>query len=116
MVQHTRIESDDASIELCILTDRNGNWSHDMIWITFNELNDENYPDMKLSWDNSDFIFIKFYKFLHRWKNKTLKRKDRANYDDIWIILTDERVEEIIDMIDSAINQGWYIREVTVKF
>ena len=60
--------------------------------------------------------FIKFYKFLRRYKNHKLKKKDKSNYDDIWTILTDERVEEIIYILDSAIEQGWYTREVTVKF
>ena len=114
MVQWTTIANYDESIELSALCNENGAME-DSIWITFNEINDGKYPNMKLTWDNPDFIFKKFYKFLLRWENKSLKDKDYINYTDIWIILTDERVEEIINILDSAIEQGWYIREVNIK-
>ena len=114
MTQHITISNDDESIELCILCKKDKLFS-DFVWITFNKLTDKNYQNMKLTWDNPDFIFKKFYKFLLRWKNKSLKNKDYINYTDIWQILNDEKVEEIINILDSAIEQGWYIREVNIK-
>ena len=61
-----------------------------------------------ISWDNADFIFTKFYKFLKRWKNRKLKEKDEEKFKDIWPILTDDVVRELIEMLEFALEKEWY--------
>jgi hypothetical protein len=77
-------------------------------WIEFNGLKDPSYPEQDLSWDNDDFIFGKFYKFLKRWDNKRLKKKDEEKFQEIWTILTDDLVGELIEMLDLALEKQWY--------
>jgi hypothetical protein len=77
-------------------------------WIEFNGLKDPSYPEQDLSWDNDDFIFGKFYKFLKRWDNKRLKKKDEEKFQEIWPILTDDLVGELIEMLDLALEKEWY--------
>jgi len=67
-----------------------------------------NYSDQYLIWDNADFIFGKFYKFLKRWKNRKLKEKDEEKFKDIWAILTDDVVRELIEMLEFALEKEWY--------
>jgi hypothetical protein len=77
-------------------------------WIEFNNLKDPSYPSQDLCWDNDDFIFGKFYKFLKRWDNKRLKKKDEEKFQEIWSILTDDLVSELLEMLDLAIKKEWY--------
>lgn len=77
-------------------------------WIEFSSLKDKEYPDQTLSWDNDDFIFGKFYKFLKRWDNRKLKKKDEENFKDVWLILNDDVVYELIEMIEFALEKEWY--------
>lgn len=77
-------------------------------WIEFNGLKDPCYYSQDLSWDNDDFIFGKFYKFLNRWKSQRLKERDEEKFQEIWTILTDDTVDELIEMLDFAIEKEWY--------
>ena len=99
------IENDKGDIRLVrlILNDR-----YSETWIEFNGLKDPDYPDQYINWDNDDFIFGKFYKFLKRLKKGELKKKDRENFNDVWIILTDDTVRELIEMIQFALEKEWY--------
>ena len=70
-----------------------------------------NHPDNEkkyIVWDNADFIFTKFYKFLKRWKNRRMKKKDEEKFKDIWPILTDDVVRELIEMLEFALEKEWY--------
>jgi len=77
-------------------------------YIEFNKIMHHNYPDQYLSWDNADFIFGKFYKFLKRWKNGRMKKKDEEKFKDIWPILTDDVVRELTEMLEFALEKEWY--------
>ena len=70
-----------------------------------------NHPDNAkkyVVWDNADFIFTKFYKFLKRWKNRRMKKKDEEKFKDIWPILTDDVVRELIEMLEFGLEKEWY--------
>jgi hypothetical protein len=78
-------------------------------FIEFNSIKHPNYPDQHLSWDNDNFIFGKFYKFLKRWKNGKLKKKDEEKFKDVWPILININVvDELIEMIEFALEKEWY--------
>jgi hypothetical protein len=77
-------------------------------WIEFNSLKDQDYPNQDVVWDNDEFIFGKFYKFLKRWDENRLKKKDEKIFKDIWPILTDVVVSELIEMLEFALEKKWY--------
>ena len=104
-MNHTEsIESNCGNIKLVRLI---FNDHYSQLWIEFNSLQDLEYPKQTLIWDNADFIFGKFYKFLNRWDNRKLKKKDEENFKDIWSILTDELVWEMLKMVEFAIEREW---------
>ena len=80
------------------------------VYIEFNniKLKSLNQLNQYISWDNADFIFTKFYKFLKRWKNRKLKEKDEEKFKDIWPILTDDVVIELIEMLEFGLEKEWY--------
>ena len=103
MYRYNTIASDAGEVELVKM--------HSSIWIDFTKVMDKEYPTLTLVWDNEDFIFGKFYRFLKRWNNNQLKKKDKEEFEDIWDILTDDLVEEMLAMLDLAITEGWYERK-----
>jgi len=97
------IENDKGDIKLVRLSyiDHNSE-----AFIEFN-----NHPDNTkkyVVWDNANFIFTKFYKFLKRWKNRRMKKNDEEKFKDIWPILTDDVVRELIEMLEFALEKEWY--------
>ena len=66
MFQTTTIHVTTGEIELSCFLEKG---KHDMTWIEFHTLKDEN-SNQDLVWDNEDFLFNDFYQFLHRWKNR----------------------------------------------
>jgi hypothetical protein len=75
-------------------------------WIEFNNHHDNAKKDVV--WDNDEFIFGKFYKFLIRYKCNKLKKNDKKKYDDVWSILNQDVVSELIDMLEFALEKKWY--------
>lgn len=70
-----------------------------------------NHPDNEkkyIVWDNADFIFGKFYKFLIRYKCNKLKDKDEKKYKEVLSILNQDVVSELIEMIEFALEKEWY--------
>lgn len=110
MYKFNTIKSDNEEVELVCLYSRTTGLSSS-VWIDFKSIMNKEYPEQTLMWDNEDFIFGKFYRFLNRWDKKRLKKKDEENFKDIWPILTDELVGEMLEMLDSAIMDGWYERK-----
>jgi hypothetical protein len=75
-------------------------------WIEFR--NHPDNPNQDVFWDNDNYIFTKFYKFLKRWHDNKLKEKDEKKFKDIWPILTDDIIYELIEMIEFALEKEWY--------
>jgi hypothetical protein len=105
MIHTEAIENNRGNIKLVRIKYDNSNGEP---WIEFNGLKDPCYYSQDLCWDNHDFIFGKFYKFLKRWDNKRLKKKDEEKFQEIWTILTDDLVTELIEMLDLALEKQWY--------
>ena len=105
MIHTEAIENNRGNIKLVRIKYDHSNGE---CWIEFNSLKDPSYPEQDLCWDNDDFIFGKFYKFLKRLKKGELKKKDRENFNDVWLILTDDTVRELIEMIQFALEKEWY--------
>jgi len=99
------IENNDGDIKLVRLV-----YDHykSEAWIEFNSLKNPEYPNQNVMWDNDNFIFTKFYKFLKRLKKGELKKKDREKFNDVWLILTDNTVRELIEMLEFALEKQWY--------
>jgi hypothetical protein len=99
------IENDKGDIKLVrlVYSDHNSE-----AWIEFNSLKEPKYPNQDVVWDNDDFIFGKFYKFLIRYKCNKLKKNDKKKYDDVWSILNQDVVSELIDMLELALEKKWY--------
>jgi hypothetical protein len=105
MIHTETIENTRGNIKLVRIIYDFGNGE---CWIEFNGLKDEDYPSHDVFWDNDNFIFINFYKFLKRLKKGKLKKKDRENFNNVWPILTDDTVIELIKMLEFAIEKEWY--------
>jgi hypothetical protein len=99
------IENNDGDIKLVRLV-----YDHHKseAWIEFNSLKDPEYPNQNVMWDNDNFIFTKFYKFLFRYKDNKLKKKDEKKYSDVWPILNQYTVGELIKMLEYAKEREWY--------
>ena len=110
MYKFNTISSDNAEVEIVCLYSKNTGLPVN-IWIDFKTVIDKEYSAQSLMWDNDHFIFGKFYKFLNRWDKKRLKKKDEETFKDIWSLLTDDLVKEMLEMLDSAIMDGWYERK-----
>ena len=112
MIHTESIENTRGNIKLVriIYSDHNSE-----AWIEFNGLKDQDYPSQDVFWDNDNFIFGKFYKFLKRWDENRLKKKDEDKFQEIWPILTDDLVSELIDMLELAIEKEWYITPFLTK-
>ena len=105
MIHTESIENTRGNIKLVriIYSDHNSE-----AWIEFNGLKDQDYPSQDVFWDNDNFIFGKFYKFLKRWDENRLKKKDEDKFQEIWPILTDDLVGELLEMLDLALEKEWY--------
>lgn len=99
------IENDKGDIKLVrlVYSDHNSE-----AWIEFNSLKNQDYPNQDIIWDNDDFIFGKFYKFLIRYKCNKLKDKDEKKYKEVLSILNQDVVSELIDMLELALEKEWY--------
>ena len=75
------------SLEFCNVKDKNG-------WTEY--------------WDNEDYIWGKFYKFLKRYEEGRMKKKDKKEFADIWDELSPDVVKELIEILDKGIELGWY--------
>lgn len=107
MFRYDTIANDSDDIQLSALVILKTG-KREMSSIEFKQLRNKNFPDLTLLWDNDSFIFGKFYKFLKRWKEGRLKKKDKEKFADIWSILDDDVVNELIEMIEYALEEKWY--------
>jgi len=107
MFKIDRIYSENAEVILDGYKGQGDVVKPDWVTIEFPEIMNKEYPEQTLMWDNPRFIFGKFYKFLYRWEEGRLKKKDKETFSDIWHILTDELVEDVIEMLEEAICLGW---------
>lgn len=112
MFQYHTISNEEGTIELTALFN-DGKYS--ISSIVFKKLKNKEFPDQELFWDNDDFIFGKFRRFLRRWQRGRLKKKDQKKFEEIWNILDDETVDEILLMLETAFNLKWYGKE-NLKF
>ena len=64
-------------------------------------------------WDNPDYLFNEFYELLHRWNKRECLPTDKVEFPDIWNYLEEKEdmVEELIEMLELALKQGWYERK-----
>lgn len=107
MFESRAIHDNNSLFELACLINKKTN-KPDMPWIEFKTIKNKEYPNQDLCWDNDYYIFVKFYKFLKRWMRKEIRKRDKKEFEDIWHVLNDKRVEELILMIELALEQGWY--------
>ena len=75
--------------------------------LTFTEIPDEQCPGQKLCWDNPDYLYCEFTKFLKRFLKKELKKKDKKNFKDIWHILNKDSCQAFLDMLKKSKELGW---------
>lgn len=107
MFKYDRISSENGEVILEGYKGQEDEVKPQWVSIEFPEVMNKEFPKQTLMWDNPAFIFGKFYKFLNRWKKKELKKKDKENFSDIWEILSDDLVEDLLEMLEEAIRLGW---------
>ena len=49
-------------------------------------------------WDNQEFLFDEFYPILKRFKDRMLTFKDREEFKDIWYLMTEDWVNDVIEI------------------
>lgn len=111
MWQSTTIHSDNDEITLKCLCDGDRLPDKQFVWITFKELKSKVYPEYDLEWDNPPYIFEIFYEFLHRLRDGSTVSKDKKLISKrVWkyLMKNDSLVDDLIEMLDEAIKQGWY--------
>lgn len=99
-------ENDYAKLE-GLVNDRTGEVMPQWIWLDFISIKSKEYPKQTVTWDNPDWIFGKFYKFLKRYILGECKKKDKEMFFDIWETLDKETAEDLKEMLDEAIKLGW---------
>lgn len=108
MYKYNTIASENDLAKLECFLNKEGLPDKEWVWLEFLQLKSKEYPEQTLSWDNPGWIFGKFYKFLNRWKNRDLKKKDKETFSDIYSILTDDTVEELLEMLEEAKRLNWH--------
>ena len=103
MIHTEEIHNNDGDIKLIRLIYDN---RKSEAFIEFNNHYDNAKEDVV--WDNDDFIFGKFYKFLIRYKCNKLKDKDEKKFKEIWSMLNEDVVSELIEMLEFALEKKWY--------
>jgi hypothetical protein len=109
MFQTTTIHDVNGTIKLSCFME-NGEIDKDFVWLEFEELKDDEYPQFSLEWDNPEYLFNEFYQFLHRWKDRICKYEDQLEFKEVWNYFEEDEdiVPELIEMFDVALKQGWY--------
>lgn len=105
MFQTTTLHSTSGEIELSCFTEGDR-----LTWLEFYKFHEEDYPDQHLAWDNDTYLFDTFYPFLHRWKDRICTYEDQLEFKEVWEYFeeNEELVDELIEMFDEALKQGWY--------
>lgn len=108
MFQYNTLSSDDGEIRLSVLYCPQDTNKFIMPSITF-FIDDVSVAN----WDSGKFIFGEFYDFVLRWINQDLRVEDKLNFAEVWDFFEHgEFAEEILEMIETAIAQGWYPKAV----
>lgn len=78
-----------------------------MPWITFKNIQNKKYPSQNLTWDNVDFIFGDFYKFLLHYLDRYVSEKEKNLFADIYAEINDEEANILLEMLQEGIKLGW---------
>lgn len=84
-----------------------GRVNKQFVWLEFKELKSKDYPDIELVWDNGKYLIDDFLPFLLRYKEKMLIEGDKEEFDDIYEYLDDSKVEDLIELIETAKSLNW---------
>lgn len=107
MFRYDVITDEECNIELTALIEP-GTGKRTMVAIEFKNLRCKDYPTQTLLWDNDDYIFNDLYEFLKRWEKDEVWIKDKEKFQDIWPILSNDLVKELVEMIEYALEEKWY--------
>lgn len=107
MMQYHTIADELDEIKITVLKNKKGFYGPS---IEFTQIKDKEYPQLTLSWDNPDFIFVTFRDFLKRYINRELLENDKKEFKGIWKILSKKVAKELLKMIIKAEKQGWYVK------
>lgn len=77
------------------------------VWLEFKEIKSEEYPEQQSVWDNGNYISEKFLPFLLKYKERTLSKEDKKEFSDVYEYLDDDKVEDLIELIETAKNLNW---------
>ena len=109
MLRYNTMATDGDDIKLSVGIDEFDKYY--MPSLEFCNVEPKNYPGQTEIWDNEDYIWGKFYKFLKRFDESRLKKKDKEKFANIWSELNANIVKELIEMLDKGIELGWYTHE-----
>lgn len=104
-----RLATNGDKFHLCCLMEKDfKEICKDFIWLEFTEIKDKTYPDQNMVWDNSDYLFVTFYKFLNAYLNRSLTPQDKEEFEDIYDYLDDNKCNDLLELLNTAKNLNWY--------
>lgn len=110
MYLSSKITTDDNLYSLkCLLNTKTGVVEPQWIWFTFEEIEAgvKDRPDIKLTWDNSEYLIKTFYPILQRFVNRTLTEEDKKEMKEVYTSLEND-AEEILEIFNKAIELKWF--------
>ena len=92
----------------CLCEDRvSDKASKDWVWLTFEELDDKEYPNQKMVWDNPDYIFGEFCDYLERKIEFKLTKEQIEEFNDVHEYLTRDLCIELLELLQTAKQLNW---------
>jgi|JI10StandDraft_1071094.scaffolds.fasta_scaffold488012_5 hypothetical protein len=105
----TRTDNSKYSLECLMDSERNQPFK-EWVWFTFEEIEAgiKDRPDIKLVWDNPDYLIKKFYPYLKDYLNRSLTKEQKEEFKDISKYLNEEDVENIVFMFEKTKELNWF--------
>ena len=93
----------------CLLNTKTGLVDQKWIWFTFEEVEAgiKDRPDIKLVWDNPNYLTNTFYPILQRFVSRTLTEEDKQQVLDVYTSLEND-AEEILEIFEKAKELNWF--------
>lgn len=98
-----KIMSDNDEIVISAFPNKE-NDGYEFMWLTFNEIPDPDWDNIKLTWDNPKYLFNTFVPFLERWKERMCTENDKIEFQDVWKYFEEnsDLVDELLEMFEEA--------------
>ena len=111
MLAYITVMSAFEEVELTVLlNESDGTVDKSTLYIQFHEITEE--FESGLVWDNPDFIFNDFRKYLTNFRDRTLTKEQLEEFKEVHSFFMDysliDRADACIELLDFAEKNKWY--------